>query len=99
MKRHRSTSPSLPVHGSRLSQPGRRSSMEADAGIDDAVDNVDQEICERENDCEGEDDALHHGIIARGDRINERLADARPREDGFYRDYAAQHAGELEASH
>src|SRR5450755_798059 len=66
---------------------GLRSAITAscmpDPGIDDAVEQIDDQIDADHNRGDEQDAALHHRVVARLDTVDQPVADAGPREDGL----------------
>src|SRR5439155_16280392 len=69
-------------------------SARADAGIEDAIEQVDAEIDHDEEHGGEEDRALHDRVVTIVDRLNGEPPDARPREHGLGHDGAAQQRAE-----
>src|SRR3954464_5091288 len=77
----------------------RASSRVPDPGVDHAVEQVDDEVHEHEDDREEEDAALEHGIVAVEDRLREPGTDSGPREDRLGEDRAGEQQARLETDH
>src|SRR5437899_304572 len=75
--------------------PGARSAR-SDAGIEEAIDQVDAEVDHDEEHGGQEHRALDDGVVAVVDRLDREPADARPREHRFRHHGAAEQRAELE---
>src|SRR5206468_3432991 len=62
----------------------------ADAGIEDAVEQIDEQVDAHERERQDEDPGLDDGIVAHEDRLHGEPADARPGEDRLGHDGASQ---------
>src|SRR5438874_3637739 len=82
--------------GAREARSGRRIAL-SDAGVQEAVADVHEQIREDVRDRGEQDDALHDGIVLRVDRIDGQLADALAGEDGLDDDASREEAPGLEA--
>src|SRR6266540_4448736 len=75
--------------------PAARSAR-ADAGIEEAIDQVDAEVDHDEEHGGQEHRALHDGVVAVVDRLDREPSDARPRKHGLRHDGAAEQRAELQ---
>src|SRR5438105_7749669 len=82
--------------GVRGATSGRRIAL-SDAGIEEAIADIHEQVRDDVRDRGEQDDALHHGIVLRVDRIDGQLADALAGEDGLDDDAAREQASGLEA--
>src|SRR5213594_1454650 len=71
-------------------------SARADAGIEEAIDQVDAEVDHDEEYGGQEHRALHDGVVAVVDRLDREPSDARPRKHRFRHDGAAEQRAELQ---
>src|SRR3954471_8654421 len=69
----------------------------ADPGVEEGVDDVDDQVSEDEDHGDEEDDALHDGIVTIEDGPHQDAADAADGEDGFGDDGAAEQQSQLNA--
>src|SRR2546428_788879 len=84
---------------SRRPKPARTAGAlgEADSGIQVAVQEVHHDVEHDEEDPDHQDRALHEGVIALNDRVQQKPPDAGNREDLFDDDRAAQELTDLDA--
>src|SRR5664279_5651131 len=69
---------------------------EPDAGVDQAVRDVDEQVHEHDDDRDEQDPALDHRVVPVADRLSEPRADARVREDGLGEDRSGEQQPHLE---
>src|SRR6266850_3889654 len=81
---------------SRMTAPKR---LAADPGIDEAIEDVDEEVAHDEADRDQEYDALHERVVAREDGVHHEAADAGQGEDVLGDDGAADQRAELQPQH
>src|SRR5512145_2300636 len=67
-----------------------------DAGIEEAIDHVDQEVEDDEEHGGEEHHGLHDRVVAAVDRLDRQSPDPRPREDGLGDDGTAEQGAELQ---
>src|SRR5258708_4104012 len=82
--------------GARGATSGRRIAL-PDAGVQEAIAHIDEQIRDDVRDRGEQDDALYDGVVLRIDRIDRQLADALAGEDGLDDDASGEQASGLEA--
>src|SRR5438034_11479628 len=73
-----------------------RSALSADAGIEEAVREIDDQVDDDEGQREDEHRALEQDVVAGEDRLNHETAEPRPREDRLDQDGAAHELARLQ---
>src|SRR5438045_3626542 len=84
------------ARASGMTGPNR---LAADPGIDEAIEDVDQEVAHDEADRDQEYDALHERVVAREDGVHHEAADAGQGEDVLGDDGAADQRAKLQPQH
>src|SRR3989442_14559928 len=67
-----------------------------DPRVDDDIEEIDDEVGQDEEGGEDEDDALHHGVVPREDRVDQEQSHPGPAEHRLRQDGATEERAELE---